>query len=217
MVGEAAMAGTPRRRWFGRRGDLQIREFPEVGAAGSVEGTLAVDQVRIWAEAQARDTIDWYLRDKKIMRFGSRLLRGLTVVLFVAGGIAPLVNVARGDDAGGWGYVLLAAAAGCAAFDHFFGVSSAWMRDMTAAQAIQRRLTDFRLAWATLLLRSAATGAVSPTGAADADLVARMQLIESLITDVTTMVETETTEWLAEFRSNMVDLYGQVGLSRIGE
>jgi hypothetical protein len=216
MAGDATMARGPgRRRWLSRRGDLLVRTFPEVRAITLADRARVVDEVRDWAEGQAGDAIDWYLRDKNMMRVWSRLLRGLTVVLFFAGGIAPLVNVARGGDAGGWGYVLLAAAAGCAAFDHFFGVSSAWMRDMTAIQAIQRRLTDFRMVWAARLLRPPAPGAMVEVD--DAELAGRLELIGALVADVTVLVEAETTEWLAEFRSNMVNLYGQVGLPRIAE
>jgi hypothetical protein len=40
--------------------------------------------------------------------------------------------------------VLLALAAACIGFDRFFGISSGWMRSMTTAQALERRLEQLQ-------------------------------------------------------------------------
>lgn len=211
---EDPVVAKPRRRrflrWPGRRGDLRIFPFPPVETL-VVDREHLVDTVRAWAEQQAEVSIDWYLQDKRVRRVQSRIMRLATVLLFVAGGMIPLINVARNLEAGGWGYVAFAAAAGVAAFDHFFGLSSGWLRDMAAAQALQRRLTEFRLGWATAMVVRQ-TPADAGRDAAQAELLARLDLVNVFALDVIALVEAETAEWLAEFRSGMAKLYSQVGL-----
>ena len=92
-------------------------------------------------------------------------------------------------------------AGGCLAFDHFFGLSSAWMRDIATAQALQRALTEFRLEWATAELSTA-------TDDHQIDLVIRRRekLIRVPATRTAELVEAETDEWLNEFRGNIGDL-----------
>jgi hypothetical protein len=203
------------RSW--RRGDLRTRPFPrpatkEPWVTDSRHRLDAIEALRDWAEGQAEDAIDWYLRDKAVRRVGSRALRALAIVLVVAGGLVPLLSAAWTGAAAGWGYVLLAAAAGCVAFDHFFGLSSGWMRDMAAAQTLQRRLTEFRLEWTTNLLRPSQTGAAAPVGGSpvdDAELTRRLDLVGRFAMEVAALVESETAEWLAEFRSSIGRLDGQ--------
>ncbi|HEV7962462.1 MAG TPA: SLATT domain-containing protein [Actinoplanes sp.] len=161
-----------------------------------------LEALRSWAESQAAEAIDWYLRDKALKRIGSRLLRALAILFAIAGGVAPLL-AATGDRSTSWGYVALALAAGCVAFDHFFGLSSGWMRDISAAQALRRRLSTFRFAWTTANA-NAALGA----GAA-ADAAARISLIEEFAVDVADLVDAETGEWLAEFRANITSFATQ--------
>jgi hypothetical protein len=192
----------------------------------------AVEALRDWAEGQAEDAIAWYLRDKAIKRIGARVLRALAILLVVGGGVVPLLSAAWTGTAAGWGYVLLAAAAGCVAFDHFFGLSSGWMRDIVSVQTLQRRLTDFRMAWTTNLLRPASmpggnalgstglggagrggTGLADSAALDEAELVRRLDLVQSFVTEIADLVESGTAEWLAEFRSNVGGLDGQTGWS----
>jgi hypothetical protein len=219
-----ARPGAGGRRWFGRRGDLSTRPFPTLSGTDLPSRLRTVDALRAWAEAHAEDAIDWYLRDKRAKRVASRALRAGSIVLAVAGGTVPLASAAWRDDAGGWGYVLLAAAAGCAAFDHFFGVSAGWMRDIATSQALRGRLERFRLEWTSALLLSSSSGAVGGDGAGapagpvgEPELAHRLGLVRDFVADVTGLVEAETSEWLAEFRANIGQLYSQAGLAhRVG-
>jgi hypothetical protein len=210
-----ARAGNAPRHRSWRRGDLRARPFPrpatkEPWVTDSRHRLDAIEALRDWAEGQAEDAIDWYLRDKAIRRVGSRLLRALAIVLAVAGSLVPLLSAAWTGSAAGWGYVLLAAAAGCVAFDHFFGLSSGWMRDMAASQTLQRRLTEFRLEWTTNLLRPASvTGVPVPVGGSavdDAELNRRLDLVGRFAMEIADLVESETAEWLTEFRSSLARL-----------
>lgn len=184
-----------------------IRPFP-VLAAGQQQPEAVLDRLREWAEGQAEDSIAWYLRDKAVRRMISRLLRGCAILLGVAGGVVPLVSAASAVSGASWGYVLLAMAGGCLAFDHFFGLSSAWMRDIATAQALQRALTEFRLDWATTEL-----GTVTAAREADAVIRRREELIRVLVLRRVELVEAETGEWLSEFRSNIGDLNRRSGWS----
>lgn len=180
---------------------MTSRPFPDLTGQ---QPSAILNSLREWAEGQAEDTIAWYLRDKAVRRRISRLLRGCAILLGIAGGVVPLLSAASAGIGASWGYVLLAMAGGCLAFDHFFGLSSAWMRDIATAQALQRTLTEFRLDWATTGLRTEADGRYGPVGPEVARQ--REELIRVLVTRTAELVEAETSEWLSEFRTNIGDL-----------
>ncbi|MBS2964237.1 SLATT domain-containing protein [Actinocrinis puniceicyclus] len=209
-TGKAA-SNVPTRRRGLRRGDLRREGFPSISGATPQERAQAVEALREWAEHQAEGAIEWYMKDKRLKRSGSRLLRALTVLLAVGGSLAPLQAAAVSEKVGAWGYVLLAAAAGCVAFDYFFGVSTGWMRDMAAIQSLQRELTTFRLDWATELLRG---------GPADADpgqpMASQLLMIGRLKSAVDRIVESETTDWLAEFRLSLGRMHDKLGKTQSG-
>lgn len=203
----------PQRGW--RRGDLRGRPFPappEGGLDGPGGQREALRLLREWAEQEAEDAIDWYLRDKKLKRLGSRVIRGLTIMLAVAGTAVPLGVAATGGSAPGWGYVLLAVAAGCRGFDYFFGLSSSWMRDIAAAQALRAELTEVRLEWSAHVLRTGPRTAGPDDGRMDPEqLDYQLALVTRLVTAVRAHIESETAEWLAEFSSSSQQLQEQQG------
>jgi hypothetical protein len=205
-----ATAGQSRGRRLAPRGDLRYRPFPYPGDSGvSPEGLRAI---RAWAETRAEDAINWYLADKRTKRLASRGLKALTITLLVGGSIVPLVTAAAGKEAAGWGYVLLAAAGGCAAFDHFFGLSSAWTRDIAAVQAIQRRLDRFRLEWWEHESGGAKRNPEEGDGPS-ADPRALVRLARGFLDDLDSLITAETREWQAEFQTGIQDLRGQARIS----
>jgi SMODS and SLOG-associating 2TM effector domain 2 len=166
----------------------------------------AVGQLRSWAEGRTIELITWYLLDKRAKRRASRWLRAAAVVIAVAGGVAPLVSAGVSGINPNLGYVLLGVAAGCVAFDRFFGISAAWMRDIATVHALQGRLTRFHLDWAAW--EAAEAGAVStPDGAAGTQ--AAIALIDSFVTDVVSLTQAETAQWIAEFSSSVAALHQQ--------
>ena len=195
--------GRPRR-------DLPSRPFPAIALDTPREQQQALAAIREWAELLAEDAIAWYLRDKRLKRLGSRYIRGLTILLAVAGTAVPLAGAAAGAPWQSWGYVLLALAAGCKGFDYFFGLSTSWMRDITAAQELRSKLNEFRLEWTMELLRSASQSAASGEGALEPDAVGRrMTLISGLVSAVHHQMVAETAEWVAQFRSSNQHLQEQ--------
>ena len=116
----------------------------------------ALTQLYRYAEGRAIEATDWYLQDKRGKRIWSRGLRLLAILLVTAGGLQPLLDAAApGPSRTAWGYVLLALAAACIGFDRFFGLSSGWMRSMTTAQALERRLEQLQYDWAAECARGA--------------------------------------------------------------
>jgi hypothetical protein len=102
----------------GRRSDLRGRPFPVLNVDGPNGQRETVRLLKAWAEQEAEEAIDWYLRDKRLKRLGSRWVRGLTVLLAVAGTAVPLGGAVSGGPVQGWGYVLLALGhLLCAVFD----------------------------------------------------------------------------------------------------
>lgn len=211
MAGRSNQAAAPRVR--GRR-DLTGRPFPDVAADGPQGRREALARLREWAEGEAEDTIEWYLRDRRLKRVGSRLLQGFAIAFAVAGTAVPLGTAAAGGSGQGWGYVLLAIAAGCKGYDHFFGLSAAWMRDMSAAQALRGELNAVRLEWAADVLGAGPEGAASRTGGPlePAEVERQLALIDRLVTAVRAHIETETADWQAEFSSSTSQLHDQSGL-----
>jgi hypothetical protein len=156
------------------------------------------------AESRAIEACEWYLTDRRGKKNASRLLRALAVLLASAGGLIPLANVTTGQSVSGWGYVLLAGAGVCFGFDRFLGLSAAWMRDMTTAQRIQRRLQLFQFDWTALDAARAADGAGGAVGP-------YLTLLRDFATDLSDLMIEETGEWVSEFQSGLQVLEAQTG------
>lgn len=188
---------TPRRRRSWTRGDLPPLPRPATAPDQWADPPQALEELRAWAEHRALEHLDWYTRDKKFRRVASRFLRAAAVLLAVAGGASPLV-LHEGPGAN-LGYVLLAMAAGCIAFDHFFGISSGWMRDIAALTSLRGRLTRFHLDWAAW-----------QSTPADPDRTTKgLALIDGLVTDIVRISEAETAQWITEFNSSIASLRQQ--------
>ena len=184
-----------------RRRDLRPGPFPTAGMEQWQDTEAALAQLYRYAEGRAIDAVDWYLQDKRGRRVWSRGLRLLAILLATAGALQPLLDAAapgRGRTA--WGYVLLALAAACLGFDRFFGLSSGWMRSMTCAQALQRRLEQLQYDWAAECARSASR-TVDPKQVQN-----RLALLRAFADDVATLLQQETAEWVLEFKSNLLRL-----------
>ncbi|MBY8877869.1 SLATT domain-containing protein [Actinacidiphila acidipaludis] len=194
--------------------DLELRPFPDIGADSPAAQREALARLRAWAEQSAEDAMDWYLRDKRRKRTASRLLQGLAIGFAVAGTAVPLGTAAAGGGGQGWGYVLLAVAAGCKGFDHFFGVSSTWMRDIGVAHALRGELNAVRLEWATDVLRAGPAGATRDPDLPlePAEVERQLALIARLVGAVRGHIEAETGDWQAEFSASTRQLHDQGAL-----
>jgi hypothetical protein len=195
---EEPTAATPRPDRRRRRRDLRPGPFPTAGLDQWQDSEAALTQLYRYAEGRAIDAVDWYLADKRGKRSWSRGLRLLAILLVTAGALQPLLDaVVPGPSRTAWGYVLLAMAAACIGFDRFFGLSSGWMRSMTTAQALERRLEQLQYDWAAECARSAAR-TVDPKQVQN-----RLALLRVFSDDVAALLQQETTEWVLEFQSSL--------------
>jgi hypothetical protein len=187
-------------RWRRRR-DLRAGPFPTAAMEQWQDSEAALTQLYRYAESRAIDAADWYLQDKRGKRIWSRGLRLLVILLVTAGGLQPLLDAAApGPSRTAWGYVLLALAAACIGLDRFFGISSGWMRSMTTAQALERRLEQLQYDWAAECARSASR-------TVDPKLVqTRLALLRVFSDDLAALMQQETAEWVVEFQSNLLRL-----------
>ena len=184
-----------------RRRDLRPGPFPAAGMEQWHDTEAALTQLYRYAEGRAIEATDWYLADKRGKRIWSRGLRLLAIVLVTAGGLQPLLEAAApGPSRTAWGYVLLALAAAGIGFDRFFGLSSGWMRSMTTAQALERRLEQLQYDWAAECARSASR-TVDPKQVQN-----RLALLRAFSDDVAALLQQETASWVLEFQSNLLRL-----------
>lgn len=183
-----------------RRDDLGLPELPSLTwAPGIVRDDLAA--LRAWAERVAGEAVAWYMTEKRLKARWSRRLRSFAIVLATLGGAVPVVALAsRHPEYGNWGYLLLALAAGCVAYDRFFGYSSAWSRYVATATLIQGELADFRIGWAQEL---AAIGDREPTADEVRELIGRAR---EFVGRVNEAVRAETDAWRDEFDNRMGEL-----------
>jgi hypothetical protein len=198
--------GRPRRGWT--RGDLPVVERLDITAADWADPARTLARLRDWAERRAVVTIDWYTRDKAAKRWFSRLLRAAAVVAAVAGGVLPLISGTVDGVNPSLGYVFLATAAGLVAFDHFFGLSSGWMRDIAAIEALQGTLVRFQLDWTRWQAEQAGALPAAPRTPAEATSAA-LDLISALVTAIAEVTEAETAQWITDFSTSVAALRQQ--------
>ncbi|WP_042423524.1 SLATT domain-containing protein [Streptacidiphilus anmyonensis] len=185
--------------------DLSVRQFP-LGDWG--EPAERLEELYRWSEERAVEAIDWYHRDRRWKRRGARFLRVLATLLGMGGAVLPLIALTGIWKAGqDWGYVLLLLGGCCLLADRVFGLTSGWMRDVSTAQALQRRLEAFQFDWASECVREV----LGPTEGTASEAAERcLGVLRRFCEDVSDMVRTETSEWMLEFRATMTQLPTQV-------
>lgn len=187
------------------------------GQTAKLEG---LSKLRDRAESQALDAILWYYGKKQSKNFWSRWLRFWAISFTVLGGLVPLLSASGiveaalrffGLSASGttqeielrfnqFGYILIGLAAGCVAFDRFFGFSTNWMRYMGTAIRIETVRVKFAFDWECL---------VAPLGADEPnpDEVRKLlELIQKFSLDIREAIEQETGAWISEFQTNLAQL-----------
>lgn len=173
----------------------------------------SLESLRSYAEGYAGASIEWYYAKKPMKAWVSRVLRILTIVATALGGLIPLVSWLAGGNSGSaiekalsslrmnqFGYLSLGLAALFLALDRFFGSSTAWMRYIATAAAIETARESFRFDWARL---TAGLGGRTPTETELQTLITRMTEFSAT---VRSLVESETKAWVAEFQTNLAEL-----------
>jgi hypothetical protein len=96
-----------------------------------------------------------------------------------------------------FGYVFIGLAAGCVAFDRFFGFSTNWMRYIGAAMRIETARIKFRFDWEHLI---APLKGNEPSDDQVRDILVVIQRFSLAIREA---VEQETGAWITEFQTNL--------------
>ncbi|WP_328658561.1 SLATT domain-containing protein [Streptomyces sp. NBC_00334] len=187
-------------------GDLTGRAFPLGDWTLPAE---RLDELYRWVERGALDTVAWYLADRVGKRRCAVLLRGGAAAGAVAGAALPLLDMSQlVGGAAPWGYLALLWAVACVAGDRFFGVTSGWMRDVAAAQAVQRRLQALQFDWASESVREV----LGPADGTASEAAERCLLVlRRFSEDVTELVRAETADWMVGFRTGAAPLGLQSG------
>jgi hypothetical protein len=160
----------------------------------------APGEIYAYVERLGHNASSWYRAKKQPKQRLSILLRCLSLFLLLAGGLSPLIPPGTYAVNGqAYGYLLLAAGGGLQLFDHLFGVSSAWMRYIVAAQEIEACLDRFRLEW--YRARGADATTVQPVQSTEL-----VSIASDAVLRINEIVRRETDEWRAEFRTNLVYL-----------
>lgn len=187
----------------GRDPDLAAFRLPEITWDKRV---ASLKELFGWAEDNSQAAIEWYLSEKKRKARWSRGLRILAAILITLGGAIPLAALTASRAAlGNWGFVSIALAAGCMAYDRFAGYSSAWLRYMAAATNLRAQLSEFQLSWSRWM---AVLGDEEPS---TENTLIMIDAIRSFTQAVNETIRDETQSWLAEFNANLSDLKSQVG------
>ena len=183
-----------------RSEDLRAPVLPDLRWDGE-DTRSCLAELYEWAERFAGETIGWYLDEKAKKAKRSQMLRTTSAVLATLGGIVPLAALAADRTVlGNVGFVLLGLAAGCVAYDRYFGYSSAWLRYVSAAMNLRAQLTDFQLSWTREM---AVLGGRDVTRAETHRLV---ELVRTFISGVNRVVQDETHSWLVEFHMRLQEL-----------
>lgn len=159
-------------------------------------------RLRYETEEKAIEAIQWYIKRKRRSSFWSIMLRFITIWLTFIGGVAPLLQSVGLINAqwGQAGYIVLALAATCMYVDKFMGLSSSWMRYITADFALQKALAEFQTNW---ILMWYEVKSDIPTKEQQEKL---LRCIQEFQLRILVEMEQETQMWINEFQSNIAQL-----------
>jgi hypothetical protein len=198
--------------------NIESKNFDVIrwGEGAALDG---LSQLRERTDRQALDAIAWYYNKKKSKNFWSRWLRFWAITFTVLGGLVPVLTAAGAvqfwlqhygyNDVNiqmvelrfnQFGYVFIGLAAGCIAFDRFFGFSTNWMRYIGAAMRIETARVRFAFEWEHVVapLRGRDLG--------EDEIRQLLQAIQRLSLDIREAIEQETGAWITEFQTNLAQL-----------
>lgn len=193
-----------------RGGDLGLPEFPPL-TWSRTEIRHSLDELYAWGERLAVEAIAWYLVEKRRTSRWARGLRVASLILAGAGAVVPVVALGTGRPlSGNWGFLLLALAAGCVAYDRFFGYSSSWQRYVAAATSLRTQLVEYQAGWAREMVAMAAR---EPDRT---DAVRLIDFVRTFAANVNDTVRTETEAWLVEFHTRLTELEARLQQAESG-
>jgi hypothetical protein len=182
--------------------DTGRSDLPSSAWAGA-DAAAALTKAYELADAHAASAADWYTNAMKWRGRSARTIRLVALVFFGLGSVIPIAKsflqklplTFEWNDVG---YVSLAIGAGLLGFDYFFGISSAYTRFVTTGIALRNARLRFQTDWLVLL---------SESGGLKADaLKPFVDRLKEFVATTLQLVDRETQEWVAEFRSSLAEL-----------
>jgi hypothetical protein len=205
----AERRAAPRQRRRGG-GDLDLSEFPPL-TWSRTEIRHSLDELYAWGERLAAEAIGWYLSEKRRTSRWARSLRTAALILATAGAAVPVAALGAGRPAeASWGFLLLALAAGCVAYDRFFGYSSSWQRYIATATSLRTQLIEYQATWAKEMVALAAR---EPDRT---DAVRLIDFVRTFAWNVNDTIRAETEAWLVEFHTRLTELESRLQQSESG-
>lgn len=187
--------------------DLDRKQFDGVLAwdHGDPSGSLDRAAVNIVFEP-VNGAITWYFRAKKSKKFFGQWLR---IFAWLLGGVAVIVPIAAQIKLGSfddpaYASVAILVAGGLIWLDRFLGLTSGWLRYISAGQRLLELKDTFAVEWA--LVRAGWSGGV-PT---QEQVLATLNRFRELNAQIHAVVRAETEEWIVEFRDSLKQLDASV-------
>jgi hypothetical protein len=181
-----------------RAADIQVSQLADLDRSRTRADVLW--ELFRHAESEVIEAIGWYLARRRVPARWSRSLRALTALLGIAGTLTPLVHtVSPKTVQAEWGFVFLAAGAGCVLFDRIFGFSASWTRYIRSELALQHILKRAQSEWTQSFLRVTD----SPS---DKDQAALLGVIERLRLDAQRVMEDESMSWVGYLAEGVEEL-----------
>jgi hypothetical protein len=176
--------------------DLRADGFPElVWEPGKLAAPLnALYQFTVNYATSAQD---WYVRNRRVLRFGSRSLRIWAILLTTVAGIVPLLaQMLEGTCIKIhplWTAVALALVGTLLALDKFWGATSGWVRYVLAEQELAVAKDKFR---SEFELARVSWNSLEPTAEQAQAMVKRCA---EFMAQIHGIVSAETKNWASEF------------------
>jgi hypothetical protein len=182
--------------------------FPTVKGSGEAKALHDyLESVYNFAYRTTLKQIDWYNKSKNPKRVNAQRLRGGAILFIALGGLTPFLTASgilpkdwNGFDWTQIGYIFLGIAVCLIALDRYFGHSSSWMRYMIASNNLQKYLAEFQYEWA-ILSAKVSWNELTPAGCEPL-----LKSVQTFALKVHSEIEKETSEWIAEYRSNLAEM-----------
>jgi low affinity Fe/Cu permease len=163
------------------------------------------DELAVELDMTPEKVINWYLVARRPKRRWAQVLRVGAIIMVAVAGVLPVRSqiFAAGSSTviqPAWATVALAIAVALVALDRFFGFSSAWARYMVTGQAISAALNQFRLDWQQSSRQLPADGHTQ-------DSIDRLlDLAKMLVIKTDDLIQSETSQWVKEFRETLTEI-----------
>jgi hypothetical protein len=181
--------------------DINAALIPDTAWNNEEQAAASLDKLYQHVVTQTEKVANWYIKAKRPKARYARDLRILAIVATAGSGAVPILSQLYTDQAGApqvkpaYASLLLAVAGLCVAIDHYFGLSTAWMRYVSTQQDVKKANDDFQFDWQ---IERSKWEAGKPTSAQAQNALV---LLKAFATQVNLIVQKETNAWISEFSS----------------